>query len=140
MEDSTILLSQARIAKLLYEKKSFEPLWCQKEEWLPTGDSLFSFIESSQLFGLFPEDYHIEQLKDIRQKFFIDSLAKGDRKDAALWSKADIMLTDAFVQIIKDVKLGRLPQDSITLRKDSVLNDAFYQQQFDILQQSGLAK
>lgn len=140
LEDSTILLSQARIAKLLYEKKSFEPLWCQKEEWLPTGDSLFSFIESSQLFGLFPEDYHIEQLKDIRQKFFIDSLAKGDRKDAALWSKADIMLTDAFVQIIKDVKLGRLPQDSITLRKDSVLNDAFYQQQFDILQQSGLAK
>jgi len=50
------------------------------------------------------------------------------------------MLTDAFVQIVKDVKLGRLPQDSITLRKDSVLSDEFYQQQVEALQQSGLTK
>lgn len=140
LNDSTIILSQARLTRLLYEKNSFESLWCKMEQWLPAGDSLFSFIESSQLFGLFPEDYHVEQLKNIRQKFFADSLAKGDRKDAVLWSKADIMLTDAFAQIVKDVKLGRLPQDSITLRKDSVLSDEFYQRQFDALQQSGLVK
>jgi murein L,D-transpeptidase YcbB/YkuD len=140
LDDSTITLSQPRLAKLLYEKKLFEPLWCQKEEWLPAGDSLFSFIESSQLFGLFPEDYHISQLKTIRQKFIADSLSKGDRKDASLWSHADIMLTDAFVQIVKDIKLGRLPQDSITLRKDSVLSDDFYEQQLYGLLQSGLAK
>ena len=45
-----------------------------------------------------------------------------------------------FTQIIKDVKLGRLPQDSVTLRKDSVLIDEFYQQRFDVLQQSGFTK
>ncbi len=140
LDDSTVTLSQARIAKLLYEKTSFEPLWCKKEEWLPEGDSLFNFIESSQLFGLFPEDYHISQLKTIREKFTADSFAKGDRKDAALWSQADLMLTDAFVQIVKDIKLGRLPQDSITLRKDSVLSDDFYQQQFDMLKESGVTK
>jgi murein L,D-transpeptidase YcbB/YkuD len=54
-----------------------------------------------------------------------------------LWSMADMMLTDAFVRLIKDIKLGRLPQDSVTLRKDSVLSDEFYQQQFDALQQTG---
>ena len=140
LNDSSITLSQVRIAKLLYEKTSFEPLWCKKEEWLPEGDSLFNFIESSQLFGLFPEDYHIGQLKTIREKFIADSFAKGDRKDAALWSQADLMLTDAFVQIVKDIKLGRLPQDSITLRKDSVLSDDFYQQQFTMLKESGIAK
>ncbi len=139
LDDSTITLSQPRLAKLLYEKKSFEPLWCQKEEWLPAGDSLFNFIESSQLFGLFPEDYHLNQIKVIRQKIIADSLSKGDRKNAALWSQADIMLTDAFVQIVKDIKLGRLPQDSITLRKDSVLSDDFYLRQFDALQQSSFA-
>jgi murein L,D-transpeptidase YcbB/YkuD len=138
LDDSTVTLSQARIAKLLYEKTSFEPLWCKKEEWLPEGDSLFNFIESSKLFGLFPEDYHISQLKTIREKFIADSFAKGDRKDAALWSRADLMLTDAFVQIVKDIKLGRLPQDSITLRKDSVLSDDYYQQQFDMLKESGV--
>jgi murein L,D-transpeptidase YcbB/YkuD len=136
LDDSTITLSQPRLDKMLYEKKSFEPIWCQNEEWLPAGDSLYNFIESSQLFGLFPEDYHLNQIKIIRQKFIADSLSKGDRKDASLWSQADIMLTDAFVQIVKDIKLGRLPQDSITLRKDSVLSDDFYLRQFDALQQS----
>ena len=140
LEDSTIILNQARIVKLLYEKKSFQPLWCEKENWLILGDSLFNFIKSAQLFGLFPEDYHLNQLQIIRQKIFVDSTAKGDRRDAALWSKADVMLTDAFIQIVKDVKLGRLPQDSITLRKDSVLSDSFYLQQFDALQHLSFTK
>lgn len=138
LDDSTVLLSQPRLARFLYEKKAFEPLWCGKEEWLPAGDSLFNFIANSQLYGLFPEDYHLDQLQHIRQQFINDSLSTGDKKDAALWSKADILLTNAFVQIIKDVKLGRLPQDSITLRKDSVLSDGFFLQQVDALQQSSL--
>ena len=139
-DSTTIKLNQPQITKQLYEKMAFEPFWCRKEEWLPAGDSLFVFIESSRLFGLFPEDYHLKQLLAIRQKFLKDSGRKNDIRDAALWSQADIMLTDALIQIIKDVKLGRLPQDSITLRKDSVLNDEFYEQQFDIMKESGLIK
>jgi murein L,D-transpeptidase YcbB/YkuD len=137
LDDSTIILSQARIAKLLYEKKGFTPIWCGKEQWLPLGDSLLQFIENSELFGLFPVDYHIQELNEIRIKFIQDSSAKSDRKDAALWAGADMMLTDAFVRITKDIKLGRLPQDSVTLRKDSVLSDEFYGQQFEALQQTG---
>ncbi|MGB3154717.1 MAG: L,D-transpeptidase family protein [Chitinophagaceae bacterium] len=140
MDDSTIVLSQARLVKFLYEKKTYQPLWCEKETWVPAGDSLYNFIRNSQLYGLFPEVYHVSQLKNIREKFFADSLATGDRTNAALWSQADILLTDALVQIIKDVKLGRLPQDSITLRKDSVLSDDFYLQLFASIQQSGLEK
>ena len=138
LADSSVVLNQPRLTKLLYEKRGFEPLWCNKEEWLPVGDSLFNFIKSAQLFGLFPENYHVNQLINTRQKFFADSFKKRERKDAALWSQADILMTDGFVQIVKDIKLGRLPQDSITLRKDSLLSDDFYQQQFDELQRTGL--
>jgi L,D-transpeptidase YcbB len=137
LEDSTILLSQVRVAKLLYEKNGYIPIWCGKEQWLSSGDSLYDFIDKAQLFGLFPEDFHAKELTSIREKFIIDSAAKSDRKDATLWAEADMMLTDAFVRIIKDIKLGRLPQDSVTLRKDSVLSDEFYQQQFEAMQQSG---
>ena len=137
LEDSTILLSQARISNLVYEKNAFTPIWCNKEQWLPPGDSLYDFIEMAELYGLFPEDYHANELKPIREKFINDSVSKSDRKDAALWAKADMMLTDAFVRIMTDIKLGRLPQDSVTLRKDSVLSDAFYLQQFEALQQAG---
>lgn len=137
LEDSTIVLTQARVARSLYEKNDFAPIWCGKEQWLPQGDSLYDLIEKAQLFGLFPEDYHVKELTAIREKFINDSAARSDRKDAALWAGADMMLTDAFVRIIKDIKLGRLPQDSVTLRKDSVLSDEFYGQQFEALQQAG---
>jgi len=135
--DSSIRLKQLRIAGVLYTDKAFTPLWSFQEKWLPAGDSVFHFIEQAQLYGLFPEDYHFARIKELREKFMADSNAKGDRKDAMLWSKADILLTDAFVQLLKDVKLGRLPNDSITLRKDTVLTDDFYKQQLTQLQQAG---
>jgi murein L,D-transpeptidase YcbB/YkuD len=46
------------------------------------------------------------------------------------------LLTDALVQIIKDVKLGRLQKDSITLRSDSALTNEFYEQQLQKIAQS----
>ena len=69
-------------------------------------------------------------LDSIDRKFQQDTSAKAARRDAVLWSKTDLMLTDAFMHIVKDIKLGRLPDDSISQRKDSVLTDEFYMQQF----------
>lgn len=135
--DSSFLLHQPRLSHSVYEKQSYVPIWSKEEKWLPQGDSMFFFIKDSKLFGLFPEDYHFEQLKNIRERISADSLSKGDRRDALLWSKADIMLTDAFFQVVKDIKLGRLPNDSVTLRKDTLLTDEFYQQQLQLLQQIG---
>jgi len=140
LADSAITIGQPNLTRMLYAKNDYTPIWSAKQTWLPFGDSLFDFIEQSQLYGLFPEDYHAIQLKEIRTKFYIDSLTKNNRKDAALWAKADIMLTDAFVRIVKDLKLGRLPNDSVTLRKDSVLSDEFYLQQLSALQKSGLTR
>jgi L,D-transpeptidase YcbB len=134
---NSIVVSNPALLEFLYSKNEHAPFWSSEETWKPLSDSMFSFIESSKLYGLFPSDYHFEELDTIRKRFIADSLFKGDRKDAVLWSRADIMLTDALFRILKDIKLGRLPQDSITLRKDSVLNDAFYEQQFNILQKTG---
>ena len=41
------------------------------------------------------------------------------------------MLTDAFLHLVRDLKLGRLPQDSITQRKDSVLQTNFISADFN---------
>ncbi len=137
INDTSVLLTQTGVARYLYEKNDFSPIWCKNQEWLPYGDSLFHFIEGARSYGLFPEDYHVKELTEIREKFINDSMARSDCKDAGLWANADIMLTDAFTRIIKDIKLGRLPQDSITLRKDSVLNDDFYLQQLENIRQTG---
>ena len=124
--DDSVILERSSLLDSLYKEKAYNSLWCNKENWLPIGDSLLKFIDESKLFGLFPNDYHFKSLVSIQNRFLNDSLAKSDRKDAALWARADLMLSDALIKIIKDVKSGRLPNDSITLRKDSMLASQFY--------------
>ncbi len=137
-DDSSFAFSQKEFAAFLYAGKDYYTNWSSKESWSAAGDSMYHFIENAQLYGLFPEDYHADAIRLIRNRFIADSLGKNDRMDAAIWAKADIMLTDAFVQIVKDIKLGRLPNDSISLRKDSVLSNEFYQQQFNAVFANGL--
>ncbi|MDP9230056.1 MAG: L,D-transpeptidase family protein [Bacteroidota bacterium] len=129
--DDSITLNKTSPVQFIYDQQKDITVWCTKEKWLPVADSLFLFIKNAKWYGLFPQDYHYDHLLAIRNRFLNDTLDKGDRKDAALWARADVMLTDAFVTIINDIKLGRLPKDSITLRKDSVLADTFYRQQFE---------
>ena len=114
-------------------KAMMKPRWSREAKWTPAGSLLIKFIENARLYGLFPKDYHFENISTINQQFEVDSEA---RKDAVQWSKADVLLTDGLLQIIKDVKLGRLQKDSITLRTDSVLTKEFYEQQVDKIIQS----
>jgi murein L,D-transpeptidase YcbB/YkuD len=135
--DSVFLLNDS-LVRLTYENNYIGVFWSEKEQWKPYGDSMLNFIEkNANLYGLFPEDYHWLWLNGILEKFRNDSLGKSDRLDAALWSRADLLLTDAFIQVVKDIRLGRLPKDSITLRPDSVLSSDFYSKQLNVLKQSG---
>jgi murein L,D-transpeptidase YcbB/YkuD len=126
LEDSTILY-QLPILINLYKQKSFIPQWSSAQKWLKHGDSLLQFIEDVMYYGLFPGDYHSHQLLALKNKFSTDN----DIKDAASWARADLMLSDALVSILHDIKLGRLPNDSITLRKDSVLTEEFISSKFN---------
>lgn len=129
--DSETILQPAAL-QYLYKQNHNEARWSKDTSFTVTGKALITFIENSRLYGLFPEDYHYKTILSINDKT-ADTLAK---KDAVLWSKADVLLTDALLQIIKDVKLGRLQQDSITLRADSTLSTEFYAQQVDKMIQS----
>jgi L,D-transpeptidase YcbB len=133
--DDTVRLADTRLVQLIYEKKEFAFLWTGAGKWEPFADSLLYFIEMAKLYGLFPEDYHLGPLLVAQKKIINDSLGKSARRDAVLWAHTELMLTDAFIRIVKDLKLGRLPQDSVTLRKDSVLTDEFYLDRLASVQQ-----
>src|SRR5688572_5904416 len=124
--DDSIRLRYTSAVRYLYTNKLNASVWSGAEQWKPLGDSMFAFLERAKLYGLFPEDYHYALLDSIRQKFKVDHFAEKERRDAVIWAKADLVLTDAFIGIIKDIKLGRLPADSVTLRTDSVLADDYY--------------
>lgn len=122
MEDS-VSLQMMNVVNAYYEDRDHQPIWSSSEKWQPLADSLYRFIEQAELQGLFPEDYHFSKLKLLKDKLDADSLS---RMDAVLWTKADLLLTDGLVQAIKDLKVGRLKRDSVSLNKDSALVDGFY--------------
>ena len=129
----TVSILQPEVVRYLYDKNDDKARWSREAKWTPAGSLLIKFMENARLYGLFPEDYHFENISVIRQQFEFDTEA---RKDAVRWSKADVLLTDGLLQIIKDVKLGRLQKDSITLRTDSALTKEFYEQQLENIIQS----
>ena len=130
LDDSTVL-HQLPILFNLYKQKAFAPQWSSSQNWLKQGDSLILFIQNARLYGLFPSDYHYQQLLTLKDTFAADDFKDKATKDAASWARADLMLSDALISIFHDIKLGRLPMDSITLRKDSVLTEEFISSKFN---------
>ena len=115
----------------IYRKNNFVPIWTNAGKWTERADSLFQSLNDVYTFGLFPEDYHFKRLTELRQETLIDTVSKENNLDASLWAETDILFTSAFINLIKDVKRGRLIEDSLIL-KDSVLNKEFFEQQFSI--------
>ncbi|TAH02058.1 MAG: hypothetical protein EAZ16_10570 [Sphingobacteriales bacterium] len=121
--NDSIRLKQLVLLQKLYSQNNYQPIWNKEENWEAIADSLYNIVRLSRLYGLFPADYHSHSLLRIRNTVITDSL---QRKNAALWARADVLFTDALFGIAHDLKLGRLAKDSVTLRSDSLLNDDYF--------------
>lgn len=124
--NDSIKLSMLQTVNTFYQNNQFQNIWSNKENWVPLADSLIRFIQLSKEFGLFPKDYHDTELQSLVQNFALDTLITGSRRDALLWTNADLMLTDAFFRISSHLHLGRLGIDSVYMNPDSSLTDSFY--------------
>lgn len=121
--NDTTLLKDIRLVTTIYGGNGFEPVWSDDGNFNPIADSLLDFIDNCKSYGLFPSDYNYRALKGIRQQVTNDTLSK---KDAALWARTDMLMTDAVMRISEHLRRGRLPYDSVS-RKDTIaLNDSFY--------------
>ncbi|MEP6675256.1 MAG: L,D-transpeptidase family protein [Ferruginibacter sp.] len=130
--NDSIKLQFASVLNSFYKDADFEVLWSHKEKWEPLTDSLYGFIEHAELEGLFPKDYHFDELKNLKHSLDNDSLK---RMNAVLWSHSDLMLTDGLIHIMKDLKHGRLQHDSVNVGSDSSLTDSFFIQRLKELKE-----
>jgi murein L,D-transpeptidase YcbB/YkuD len=110
-----------------YQNNSFHTIWSKDQKWLPIADSMFYMVMHAKEYGLFPTDYHAEILNDFHNKIIADPSSK---KNAILWTRADVLLTDAWFGMARDMKLGRLENDSVTLRNDAAINDQYFYDKF----------
>ena len=125
--NDSVKLQQLDLLKQIYTQNGYEPIWSEKEQWNDIADSLYHFMYFSKNYGLFPSDYYLTSILNIRNGLVSDTL---HRRNAALWARADLILTNAYLGMATDLKLGRLPKDSITLRSDSLINGDFFLQNF----------
>lgn len=119
----SIQLKLFELTNAFYEQNNYENIWSKKGDWLRISDSLFHFLSHAKELGLYPESYHLKELESIRLQFTSDTIAT---KDATLWTKADLMLTDAFMNLVKDVKEGRLVDDSISIIHQINFKDSLF--------------
>ena len=117
-----------------YETNQYRPIWQRQDRTIPEGTSFMNLIQNCRLWGLFPNDYHYNMLSFIDRAFILDTNAA---RNAALWARKDLLLTDAFFQMARDLKKGRIPYDSVTLRTDTVITDSFYTTSLNEAMQTG---
>lgn len=125
-------IKNAAILQKIYDQNLYQPLWSSKGSFNRNGDSLFSFIALVKQYGLFPEDYYYTRLKNVRTQ--LSDTSKEKQLNASMWAYSDLLLSSAFVQIVKDLKVGRLLPDSV-IAKDSTLAPDFFSGQLRSFQQ-----
>jgi len=119
----SISLQLPMVVKEFYSQTNYTPIWSSAAKWKPLTDSLYKYIAQAEYEGLFPKDYHFSKLKFLKDTLDADSVT---RMNAVYWTKADLLFTDGFMHLIKDLKQGRLQPDSLSLNKDSVLIGKFF--------------
>jgi L,D-transpeptidase YcbB len=121
--NDSVEISFTLLMDSLYSANQYQPIWLRSERTTPEGSSFINLIQNSRLWGLFPNDYHYNMLSFIDRAFALDTNAA---RNAALWARKDILLTDAFFLMVKHLKQGRIPYDSVTLRADTILLNSFF--------------
>lgn len=127
LKDSSLLTYNAFL-KNYYYNTGYEPIWSSKQEWLPQAALLVKYIENGGLQGLYKEDYHFVKLINIKSVLDIDSIKK---MDAVLWANADLLMSEAYAGLLKDLRQGRLLPDSLSWRNDSAKFRIFFAPNFD---------
>ena len=104
------------IVKNYYSKTKNLPIWSTEQSWNTAAISLVNYLQNVALQGLFANDYNFGKIKKIKKILDNDSLRIAPLK---LWAYADILMTDAYTGLLKDLKQGRLVADSLSWKNDS---------------------
>ncbi len=104
------------VLKNYYEHTSYLPIWSTEKKWNAGASSLVEYLKNCALQGLYSEDYNYAKIISLKKILDNDSLQKESQKK---WANADMLMTDAFIGLLKDLKQGRLQSDSFSWKYDT---------------------
>jgi L,D-transpeptidase YcbB len=105
---STLKVYNPHSVKAFYNP-DYTPIFTNNMGFTNAGASLKKFIDKDcKYFGLFPKAYHATNIN----KLFTTLTNDSSKMNAVEWAKAELYMTDAFFQIAKHIKNGRLYADT----------------------------
>lgn len=125
IEDSSLLTTPNETIAA-YKDANYEPLWIKDEGLTNNGQTLINFIRNVRSYGLIPEAYNLQKITSQYNKLQLDSLWENERKNPKNWARIDILLTDAFLSISRNLDRGYIPLDSLS--KDATYSAAKYKE------------
>jgi murein L,D-transpeptidase YcbB/YkuD len=125
IEDSSLLTTPNETIAA-YKDANYEPLWIKDEGLTNNGQTLINFIRNVRSYGLIPEAYNLQKITSQYNKLQLDSLWEKERKNPKNWARIDILLTDAFLSISRNLDRGYIPLDSLS--KDATYSAAKYKE------------
>ena len=105
-----------KVLKNFYKQNDYEPIWSNKKIFNKQANALMSYLDSSINQGLFKDDYHYSKLRKLKSFLEKDSLKTATN---IMWGNAELMMTDALAGMLKDLKQGRMQDDSLSWGNDS---------------------
>jgi murein L,D-transpeptidase YcbB/YkuD len=87
----------------LYEKNGFQPLWTNPQN----VEDLFNAVKNIENDGLQPNDYHFDQIENLRSQ--IDSSGTAD---PALLADFDMLLTDSLIRLCYHLFFGKVDPET----------------------------
>ena len=123
----SVALYDPSVVNYFYEQSGYKPVWSKQGAFTAGADSLFQFIRNARSYGLFPEAYFSNRIDTLRR--LVNDSTQDNSLDASKWAESDLLYTVAYINIVKDLKRGRLQPDSV-LRRDSSLSGAFFHQKW----------
>ena len=109
--DSLVLMDSAQenysnlfagsTAFTFYKSRNFVPVWAKNKTKTILADSMIHLIRSARIFGLLPQDYHLNEIETLYK-------AAQTVNENSRIQKLDLLLTDAFLSMAMHLKKGRI--------------------------------
>jgi L,D-transpeptidase YcbB len=104
------------VLKNYYDRTEYAPIWSAEKKWNAAANGLVKYLQNAALQGLYSSDYNYEKIAQLKKVLDNDSLKKATQ---TMWANIDVLMTDAYIGLLKDLKQGRLQSDSFSWKYDT---------------------